>query len=275
MSAAPTGPAPQKLQAADVRVTYVNYERRTRTSALDGVSLAVETGEFVAIVGPSGCGKTTFLNAVDGLLPIDGGAIHIDGRRVAGPGYDRAMVFQTAALMPWRTVLANITYGLEMQRRPAREARERARHYATLVGLGGFEQHFPHELSGGMQQRVNLARALVLDPQILLLDEPLASLDAQTREFMQAELLRVWRATRLTSLFVTHQIDEAVYLADRVVIFTARPARVREVLAIDLPRPRRLAIKREMRFLEYVDHVWAVVIEEARAMGMATAEAEA
>jgi NitT/TauT family transport system ATP-binding protein len=126
-----------------------------------------------------------------------------------------------------------------------------------------------------MQQRVNLARALVLDPQILLLDEPLASLDAQTREFMQAELLRVWRATRLTSLFVTHQIDEAVYLADRVVIFTARPARVREVLAIDLPRPRRLAIKREPRFLEYVNHVWAVVIEEARAMGMVTTEAEA
>jgi len=260
-----------KLAATDVTLTYYNYERKTRTAALSGVTLQVEPGEFVAIVGPSGCGKTTFLNAVDGLLPIDGGEIRIDGRRVQGPGRDRAMVFQAPALLPWRTVLGNIVYGLEVQGGDRRAIMRQAQYYAQLVGLKGFEHYFPHELSGGMQQRVNLARALVLEPAILLLDEPFANLDAQTREFMQAELLRIWRATRLTSLFVTHQIDEAVYLADRVIVFSARPGRVREEVRIALERPRRLAIKREARFLDYVSHIWDVIEQEAATMGMITA----
>lgn len=267
--------AEPKLLARDVRLTYVNYERKTRTYALDGVNLSIEPGEFVAIVGPSGCGKTTFLNAVDGLIPIDSGEIRIDGQLVKGPGRDRAMVFQTPALMPWRTVMGNVLYGLEVQGRNRKEMVDRARYYIHLVGLRGFENYYPHELSGGMQQRVNLARALVLEPAILLLDEPFASLDAQTREFMQAELLRIWRETRLTSLFITHQIDEAVYLADRVVIFTARPGKVREVLPIDIERPRKLAVKREKRFLDYVAYIWNVIEQEARAMGMVMSEESA
>jgi NitT/TauT family transport system ATP-binding protein len=260
-----------KLVARDVRVTYFNYERKTKTIALAGVTFKVEPGEFVAIVGPSGCGKTTFLNAADGLLPIADGEIRIDGHRVKGPGRDRAMVFQSPALMPWRTVLGNIVYGMEIQSGTGKEIRQRAEFYAQLVGLGGFEHYYPHELSGGMQQRVNLARALLLEPSVLLLDEPFANLDAQTREFMQAELLRIWLETKLTSLFVTHQIDEAVYLADRVIVFSARPGRVREEVPISLPRPRRLAVKREPQFLDYVGHIWNIIEQEATKMGMATA----
>lgn len=263
--------ADSKLVAHDVQLTYFNYTRKTKTHALAGVTLHVDHGEFVAIVGPSGCGKTTFLNAVDGLLPIDGGEILIDGHPVKGPGHDRAMVFQSPALMPWRTVLGNIVYGMEIQRGHGKEVTQRAAYYTQLVGLGGFEHHFPHELFGGMQQRVNLARALLLEPSVLLLDEPFASLDAQTREFMQAELLRIWLETRLTSLFVTHQIDEAVYLADRVLVFSARPGRVREEVKISLPRPRHLAIKREPKFLDYVSNIWNVIEQEATKMGMATA----
>ncbi len=262
--------AEPKLFAKDVQLTYFNYARKTKTYALGGVTLHVDPGEFVAIVGPSGCGKTTFLNAVDGLLPIDDGEIRIDGHGVSGPGRDRAMVFQSPALLPWRTVLGNIVYGMEIQSGISKGITNRAEFYARLVGLGGFEHYYPHELSGGMQQRVNLARALLLEPSVLLLDEPFASLDAQTREFMQAELLRIWLETKLTSLFVTHQIDEAVYLADRVIVFSARPGRVREEVDVDLPRPRRLAIKRETRFLDYVGHIWAVIEQEATKMGMAT-----
>jgi len=264
--------AEPKLFAKDVQLTYFNYARKTKTYALGGVTLHVDPGEFVAIVGPSGCGKTTFLNAVDGLLPIDDGEIRIDGHGVSGPGRDRAMVFQSPALLPWRTVLGNIVYGMEIQSGISKGITNRAEFYARLVGLGGFEDYYPHELSGGMQQRVNLARALLLEPSVLLLDEPFASLDAQTREFMQAELLRIWLETKLTSLFVTHQIDEAVYLADRVIVFSARPGRVREEVTVDLPRPRRLAIKRETRFLDYVGHIWTVIEQEATKMGMATDE---
>ena len=267
------GSGQPKLLARDVRLSYVNYERKTKMCALNGVNLTINPGEFVAIVGPSGCGKTTFLNAVDGLIPIDGGVILIDGRPVTGPGRDRAMVFQTPALLPWRNVLGNVVYGLELQGRLGKEAVSRSKHYIHLVGLSGFEGYYPHELSGGMQQRVNLARALVLEPSILLLDEPFASLDAQTREFMQAELLRIWKETRLTSLFITHQIDEAVYLADRVAVFTARPGRVREVIPIDIERPRKLAVKREKRFLDYVGYIWSIIEQEVSAAGLLGSEA--
>ncbi len=258
-----------KLAAHDVKVHYINYQRRQHTCALAGISLDIYDQEFVSIVGPSGCGKTTFLNAVDGLLKIDEGTIKIEGVPVTGPGEDRAMVFQQSALMPWRTVMANIIYGLEMRGKlKKQEMEQRAQHYITLVGLSGFERHYPTELSGGMQQRVNLGRALVCDPELLLLDEPFAALDAQTREFMQAELLRIWTETRQTSLFVTHQIDEAVYLADRVVVFSARPGQIKAIVDVDIPRPRSLSLKRSPRFLEIVDQCWSLIEEEVEATGM-------
>jgi NitT/TauT family transport system ATP-binding protein len=194
-----------KLRAADVSIHYWIERSNTPFLAVDRANLDIRPGEFVSIVGPSGCGKTTFLNAVDGLLPISGGTLELNGKAIQRPGPDRAMVFQQASLLPWRTVLGNVVYGLELAHRTSkRERLERAREFIRLVGLGGFEDAFPTELSGGMQQRVNLARALATDPDILLLDEPFAALDAQTREFMQRELLRIWGATRKTALFITH-----------------------------------------------------------------------
>jgi NitT/TauT family transport system ATP-binding protein len=184
---------------------------------------------------------------------------------VARPGPDRGFVFQQDALFPWRTVLDNIVFGLEVQGRAKRESHGRADELIRLVGLTGFEQHYPHELSGGMRQRANLARALTIDPDILLMDEPFAALDAQTREIMQAELLRVWRSNRKTVLFVTHQIDEAVYLADRVVVMTSRPGQIKAVLEVDIPRPRDLSVKRTPQFLHLVDAIWAMIEEEVKA----------
>jgi NitT/TauT family transport system ATP-binding protein len=254
-----------KLRAVDVTIHYW-IERSARPFlAVDRASLEIGAGEFVSIVGPSGCGKTTFLNAVDGLQPISGGSLELNGRAIARPGPDRAMVFQQPSLLPWRTVMGNVVYGLEMQGRTSKSERhERASELINLVGLAGFESAFPTELSGGMQQRVNLARALATDPDMLLLDEPFAALDAQTREFMQRELLRIWGATRKTALFITHDIKEAVYLADRVMVFSKRPGRVKTCVEIDLPRPRELSIKRDARFLEYEDQIWNSIEEEVR-----------
>jgi NitT/TauT family transport system ATP-binding protein len=231
-------------------------------TVLDAISLAVHPSEFVSIVGTSGCGKTTFLRILDGLVEPSAGDVLIDGQKVTGPGPDRGFVFQSDSLWPWRTVIQNITFGLEIQRCPRREALGIAEGLVDLVGLRGFEHHYPHELSGGMRQRVNLARALAIDPAVLLMDEPFASLDAQTREVMQLELLRIWNERQKTVLFVTHQIDEAVYLSDRVVVFSSRPGRIRDVLSIDLPRPRPLAVKRQPEFLGYVDRVWKLIEDE-------------
>jgi NitT/TauT family transport system ATP-binding protein len=254
-----------KLAAKDVTIHYWLQRLNRAFLAVDGASLEVQSGEFVSLVGPSGCGKTTFLNAVDGLIPISGGTLTLDGRPITKPGEDRAMVFQQPSLLPWRTVLGNVIYGLELQGGLSRrEATERALSLIRLIGLNGFEHSYPSELSGGMQQRVNLARALAIDPEILLLDEPFAALDAQTREFMQLELLRVWAETRKTMLFVTHDIKEAIYLADRVIVFTARPGRVKQSVPIELPRPRELGIKRESRFVEYEDLIWSSIEEELK-----------
>lgn len=253
-----------KLEARGIRLDYQRPRSTLREAALQDVDLQVMEGEFLSIVGPSGCGKTTFLSVVDGLIPATAGTITVNGREVSKPGPDRAMVFQDASLLPWRTVLGNVVYGLECQRVPTRQARERARHFIDMVGLSGFEQHYPHELSGGMQQRVNLARALVMDPEILLMDEPFAALDAQTRELMQEELLRIWLAARKTVLFITHQIDEAIFLSDRVVVFTARPGRVRRIVQVELERPRRLTLKRETRFHAIEDEIWTLIHDEAR-----------
>lgn len=251
-----------KLEARDVSMFYTRRERTVQ--ALRDVSLSVAQGEFISLVGASGCGKTTLLRIVDGLITPTSGHIFVDGREVHGPGPDRGFVFQQDALFPWRTVLDNIIFGLEVQGRRKREARQLADDFVSLVGLTGFEHHFPHELSGGMRQRANLARALTIDPAVLLMDEPFAALDAQTRELMQAELLRIWRSNRKTVLFVTHQIDEAVYLADRVVVMTSRPGQIKAILDVDIPRPRDLSVKRTPRFLELVDVIWKMIEEEVR-----------
>jgi NitT/TauT family transport system ATP-binding protein len=250
------------------------FEREDReVLAVSDVSLAVEDGEFLAIVGPSGCGKTTLLNIVAGLLPYEDGTVSIDGKRVEGPGVDRAVVFQHSALLPWRTIAGNIRYGMEMQGRfDEATMRERTDHFVKMVGLNGFEKHFPNELSGGMQQRVNLARALAADPKVLLMDEPFAALDAQTREFMQAELLKIWSENRKTVVFITHQINEAVYLADRVAVMSARPGRLKGVFAIPFGRPRTLSLKRDPRFLEIEDSIWQLIEEESQRLNMVLAE---
>jgi NitT/TauT family transport system ATP-binding protein len=232
--------------------------------ALNDVSLTVEDGEFVAIVGPSGCGKTTLLNIVAGLLSQQDGALSIAGEPVRGPGTNRSVVFQNASLLPWRTVLGNVRYGMEMQRRFDRELMDRRAHEMTaLVGLAGFERRYPLQLSGGMQQRVNLARALATDPDVLLMDEPFAALDAQTREFMQAELLKIWIKSKKTVLFITHQIDEAVFLADRVVVMGTRPGCVKREFHVGFERPRALSLKRDLRFLALCDDIWRLIEEEA------------
>ena len=252
-----------KLEAHDIALDYVQPRTGNRLRALDGINLTIADGEFVSIVGPSGCGKTTFLSVVDGLIPATAGRILVDGVAVARPGPDRAVVFQDASLLPWRTVLGNVLYGLECIGVPRREARERAGHFVAMVGLTGFEHNYPYELSGGMQQRVNLARALVMDPKLLLMDEPFAALDAQTREAMQEELLRIWKAAGKTVLFITHQVDEAIFLSDRVIVFSTRPGRVKASIAVDIERPRTLRLKRELRFHALEDRIWTLIHDDA------------
>ena len=232
--------------------------------ALRGINLGVERGEFISVVGPSGCGKTTFLRIVAGLEHATSGDVLLDGRTVREPGTDRGFVFQNDSLLPWRTVFANAIIGREVTGSIGPADRRRTMELLKLVGLEGFENFHPRQLSGGMRQRVNLARALAIDPEILLMDEPFSALDAQTREIMQTELMRIWEQGRKTVLFVTHQIDEAVFLSDRVFVFARRPGRIRETVTIDLPRPRALAIKRTPEFVRYVDHIWRMIEEDVR-----------
>ena len=262
---------PIKLEASAVRLAFYNERMKRQLPVLAGIELSVREGELVAIVGPSGCGKSTFLSAVDGLVKLTGGEIKVDGKRVDAPGPDRAMVFQQDSLFPWRTVVRNVAYGLELQRRLSKEQiRARAQTLIDLVGLSAFADHYPHELSGGMRQRVNIARALATDPELLLLDEPFAALDAQTREFMQVELLKILARAGKTALFITHQIDEAIFLADRVAVFSARPARIKALIDIDLPDRRSLEVKLQPRFRELYDHIWRLIQEESAPMAMAS-----
>src|SRR5215471_4720805 len=265
-----------KLESKNVRLSYYNERMKRQLQVLDGIDLSVFEGELVAIVGPSGCGKSTFLNAVDGLAKPTSGEIRVDGKPISAPGPDRAMVFQQDSLFPWYTVARNVMYGLELQRRFSKdEIRRRADSLIDLVGLSGFAEHYPHELSGGMRQRVNIARALAPDPELLLLDEPFAALDAQTREFMQGELLKILARTKKTALFITHQIDEAIFLANRVAVFSARPARIKEIVEVDLPQTRTLEVKLEPRFRELFNHVWRLIQEESMRGGCAPMEGAA
>src|SRR5271154_6532860 len=235
---------------------------------LRSISLGVERGEFISLVGPSGCGKTTFLRIVAGLEKSTSGDVELDGRAVRRPGDDRGFVFQSDNLLPWRSVFANAMIGPDVAGNTGPAERRRTMELLKLVGLEGFENYYPRQLSGGMRQRVNLARALAIDPEILLMDEPFSALDAQTREIMQTELLRIWDEGRKTVLFVTHQIDEAVFLSDRVLVFARRPGRVQDVINVDLPRPRALAIKRTPAFVALVDRIWTLIEQEVRASVM-------
>lgn len=206
--------------------------------ALHNVNLSIEENEFVCFIGPSGCGKTTLLRIIAGLEEPSSGTVTLAGDPIKGPGPERGMVFQEYSLFPWRTVLDNVAFGLELKGVPVAERQAKGRQYLKMVGLERFEARYPHELSGGMKQRVAIARALVNDPLALLMDEPFGALDAQTRNIMQSELLRIWEEKRKTVVFVTHSVDEAIYLADRIVIMSARPGRIKDIIEISLPRPR-------------------------------------
>ncbi len=224
--------------------------------ALEDVDLSVADGEFVSLIGPSGCGKTTLLKIIDGLIPYEEGELDVFGERVTGPGPDRAVVFQNFALLPWLSVVENIAFGLQLKGVDRKKREAIALENIQLVGLEGFERSYPRQLSGGMQQRVGLARALAVDPRVLLMDEPFGALDAQTRNILQGDLLRIWDASRKTVVFVTHAMDEAVFLSDRVILMGTRPGHIAEDITIDLPRPRTDETRTDPRFVELSAYVW-------------------
>ena len=225
------------LSIKNLNKTY-HTEEGDEVVALSDITLYVADKEFVCFIGPSGCGKTTLLRITAGLEKPDSGTLTVNNEPITGPGPDRGMVFQEYSLFPWRTVLKNITFSLELKKISKSEREKIARDFLEVVGLSKFADSYPHELSGGMKQRVAIARALVNDPDVLLMDEPFGAVDAQTRNRLQHELLNIWEKKKKTVLFITHSVDEAVFLADKVVVFTARPGRVKEVIIIDLPRPR-------------------------------------
>ena len=249
-----------KLKIDNVVKEYVG--NKGKTVALNGVSLDIKENEFICVVGPSGCGKSTLLNIIAGLLEPTSGAVYLDGKKIEGTGVERGVVFQGYALFPWRTVLKNVMFGLEMKRMPKDQAEKIAKKYIKAVGLEGFEHAYPKELSGGMRQRVAIARAIAADPEVLLLDEPFGALDAQTRVQLQSELLNTWEHEKKTCFFITHDVDEAIILAQRVIIMSARPGRIKKIVDIDIPYPRTQATKTDPRFLELKTEIWNEVYQE-------------
>jgi len=249
------------LEAAGVRKVYTKNGQTLEV--LNVEQFIVLEGEFITVIGPSGCGKSTFLHIVGGFIKAEGGRIRVYGEEVSGPGPDRGMMFQEFALFPWKTVAGNVAWGLEAQGVPRQQIEATVGKYLEIMGLADFRNHLPAELSGGMKQRAALARVLAFNPKVLLMDEPFGALDAQTREAMQEELTRLWERTGKTIVFVTHDIEEAVYLGDRVVVLSARPARIREEVRIDLPRPRDLTVKKSVQCLEYRNHIWDLIRSEA------------
>jgi NitT/TauT family transport system ATP-binding protein len=249
-----TKPNTPILEMRDLEKAFVRGGRRVQ--ALEDVSLTMQEGEFVILIGPSGCGKSTLLHITGGLERPSSGEVLLRGEPVRGPGRDRGMVFQQATLFPWKTTLKNVSWAMEVAKVPKREAVGKARELLALVGLHGFEDSYPGELSGGMRQRAALARTLSLEPEIMLMDEPFGALDAQTREEMQEEFTRIWEQTRMTVIFVTHDVNEAAYLGDRVAVMSPRPGKITETVEIELPRPRDPAIKKSRQLLEYHNYLW-------------------
>ncbi|RMI30366.1 ABC transporter ATP-binding protein [Nocardia stercoris] len=256
---------------AKLTISGLRKEFGDAFTALDDIDLEVRDGEFLVLVGPSGSGKSTLLDLVGGLATPTAGHLLLDGSPITGPGLDRGIVFQQYALLPWRTARGNIEFGLEAKGIRRRERRQIAQHYLELVGLDGFGDRYPSQLSGGMKQRVAIARSLAFDPQVLLMDEPFAALDAQTRESLQDELLRIWRSTGKTILFITHGIDEAVYLGQRVAVLTSRPGRIKAIVDVDLDRGDAAGtdIRSTERFREIRHEIWTLLHDEvARAQGL-------
>jgi len=253
------------LEATGVKKIYRKDGREM--PVLDVGSFIAREGEFITIIGPSGCGKSTFLHIMGGFISADAGTIRVYGSAVNGPGPDRGMMFQEFALFPWKTVAGNVAWGLEAQNFPGSEIEARVQQYLEIMGLADFRNHYPAEISGGMKQRVALARVLAFNPKVLLMDEPFGALDAQTRETMQEEVTRLWESTGKTIVFVTHDIEEAVFLGDRVVVLSARPGRIREEVNIALPRPRGLEVKKSMQCHEYRNHIWDLIRSESRPQG--------
>ena len=252
-----------KIKAEGIIKEFPNKSGGGKSVAIGGIDLDIMDREFFAIVGPSGCGKSTFLEIVAGLMKPTSGSIYIDGARITGPDHNRGIVFQGYALFPWRTVKGNVAYGLEEKGVPVFEIEKICRDYISLVGLSGFENHYPHELSGGMKQRVAIARALAYNPDILLMDEPFAALDAQTREILQTEVLRIWNETKKTVLFVTHNIEEAVFLADRIAVMSGRPGVIKKIIEVQLSRPRHEEQRLRQDFMKLRHDVGILVREEA------------
>jgi NitT/TauT family transport system ATP-binding protein len=250
------------LEAIGVRKVYRKDGREM--PVLDVERFVAREGEFITIIGPSGCGKSTFLHIIGGFIPAESGTICVYGNAVNGPGPDRGMMFQEFALFPWKTVAGNVAWGLEAQGFEKQKINETVARYLEMMNLVEFRNHYPAEISGGMKQRTALARVLAFDPKVLLMDEPFGALDAQTRETMQEEVTRIWEHTRKTIVFVTHDIEEAVFLGDRVTVLSARPGRIREEVRIDLPRPRTLEIKKSVQCHEYRNHIWDLIRSESR-----------
>jgi NitT/TauT family transport system ATP-binding protein len=239
-------------------VSKVFVGRNATVQALGPIELTIGHGEFVSVIGPSGCGKSTLLMLVSGLIPPTTGSIHIGGKRIDGPASDLGIVFQQDVLLEWRTALENVVLQAQIRKQDLAEARERARLLLAMVGLESFASAYPHELSGGMRQRVAICRALLHDPPLLLMDEPFGALDALTRDQLNSDLLRIWSERRMTVLFVTHSIPEAVFLSERVVVMSPRPGRIEKIITIDLPRPRRLSVRQTLEFIRYNEMVTEV-----------------
>ncbi len=249
-----------KLKIDNVKKIY--NSRNGEMIALNGVNLDIAENEFICVVGPSGCGKSTLLNIIAGLLEPTSGEVYCDGKKVEGTGTERGVVFQQYALFPWMTVKKNVMFGLNLQGIKGKEAEERAMKYIKMVQLEDFLDHYPKELSGGMKQRVAIARAYAVNPSVLLMDEPFGALDAQTRTQLQSELLETWEKEQKTCFFITHDVDEAIILAQKVIIMSARPGRIKEIVDIDIPYPRTQETKMSPAFLELKNHIWGQVYQE-------------
>jgi NitT/TauT family transport system ATP-binding protein len=257
---------PGRIVLDDVGVSFGG--NGNRVEAVQHISFEIASGEFVCLLGPSGCGKSTLLNAMAGFIQPSSGSLTVDGEPVLRPAADRGMVFQHHSLFPWKTVLANVEFGLKMRGQGQHQRRGRARTFLHMVGLGGFERHYPVQLSGGMQQRVGIARVLVNEPRVMLMDEPFGALDAQTRLMMQELLLEIWQEVRTTVVFVTHDIDEAIFMADRIFVMTSRPGEIKAEVKVPLPRPRTPEVMTSPVFSELKRQCMAMVREESlRAMG--------